>query len=73
MALASLPAFDLNSSVRHKIDLIEAGTLRPDKREGIAHVRWFPIPHALDRIHRDRVRGIAQHASTLLQHTPAAH
>jgi len=46
----------------------EAGTLRPDKREGIAHLRWFPVPHALVRIHRARVREIAQHASTLLQH-----
>jgi 8-oxo-dGTP diphosphatase len=46
----------------------ETGTLRPDKREGIAQVRWFAVPRALNRIHRDRVREIAQHASTLLQH-----
>ena len=46
----------------------EVGTLRPDKREGIARVRWFPVPHALDRIHRERVREVAHHASTLLQH-----
>ncbi|HEU5102410.1 MAG TPA: NUDIX domain-containing protein [Roseiflexaceae bacterium] len=45
----------------------EAGRLRPDKRERIARLRWFPIPHALDHIHRDRVREVAQHASTLLQ------
>jgi len=50
----------------------EDGTLRPDKREGIAHVRWFPIPHALDRIHRDRVRDVARHASMLLQHATLA-
>ena len=47
----------------------EAGTLRPDKREGIARLRWFPIPHALARIQRDRVREVAHHASALLQHT----
>ena len=46
----------------------EGGTPHPDKREGIARVRWFPVSHALDRIHRDRVRGVAHHASTLLQH-----
>jgi 8-oxo-dGTP diphosphatase len=51
----------------------EAGTLRPDKRERIARLRWFPIPHALDRIHRDRVRQVAHHASTLLQHATVAH
>jgi 8-oxo-dGTP diphosphatase len=49
----------------------EAGTPRPDTREGIAQVRWFSVPHALDRIHRDRVREIAQHASTLLQYARA--
>ena len=46
----------------------EAGTLRPDRHEGIVQVRWFPIPHALNRIQRERVREIAHHASTLLQH-----
>ena len=47
----------------------EAGTLRPDKREGIARLRWFPIPDALARIQRDRVREVAHQASALLQHT----
>jgi 8-oxo-dGTP diphosphatase len=51
----------------------EAGTLRPDKREGIARIRWFPMPHALDRIHRDRVREVAHHASTLLQQANVEH
>jgi 8-oxo-dGTP diphosphatase len=46
----------------------ESGTLRPDKRKGIAQVRWFAVAHALDRIHRDRVREVAQYASTLLQY-----
>ena len=50
----------------------EAGTLRPDKREGIAQVRWFPVPHALDRIGRQRVREVAHHASTLLQQATLA-
>ena len=45
----------------------EAGTLRPGKREGIARVRWFPVPRALDRIQRQRVREVAYHATTLLQ------
>jgi 8-oxo-dGTP diphosphatase len=45
----------------------EAGTPRPDKREGIVRIRWFAVPHALDRIRRDRVREVAHHASTLLQ------
>jgi ADP-ribose pyrophosphatase YjhB (NUDIX family) len=51
----------------------QAGTLRPDKREGIARLRWFAVPHALDRIHRDRVREVAHHASTLLQHITVEH
>jgi 8-oxo-dGTP diphosphatase len=46
----------------------EDGTLRPDKREGIERVRWFPIPRALDRIHRHRVWDVAHHASTILQY-----
>ena len=50
----------------------EAGTPRPDKREGIVRIRWFSVPHALDCIHRERVRMVAHCASTLLQHaTPA--
>ena len=49
----------------------ESGTLRPDKREGIARVRWFALAHALDRIQRDRVREVAQYASTLLQRATA--
>jgi 8-oxo-dGTP diphosphatase len=47
--------------------------LCPDKREGIARVRWFPVPHALDRNHRQRVRNVAHHASTLLQHATIEH
>ncbi len=46
----------------------EAGMIRPDKREGSVRMRWFPIPYALDRIHRDRVREVVLHASRLLQH-----
>ncbi len=46
----------------------EDGRPRPDKREGIAQVRWFPVPRALDCIHRERVREVAHHASTLLEH-----
>ncbi|HEU5100135.1 MAG TPA: NUDIX domain-containing protein [Roseiflexaceae bacterium] len=46
----------------------ETGTLRPDKREGIMRIRWFPILHALDRIRRERVREVVHHASVLLQH-----
>jgi 8-oxo-dGTP pyrophosphatase MutT (NUDIX family) len=46
----------------------QAGTPRPDKREGIARVRWFSLPHALDRIRRERVREVAHHASMLLEH-----
>ena len=50
----------------------DAGPLRPDKREGIAQIRWFPVPHALDRIRRERVRDVVHHASTLLQHAAVA-
>jgi 8-oxo-dGTP diphosphatase len=61
-----------HGQARHKVVMYylfraEAGTLRPDKREGIVRIRWFPVPHALDRIRRDRVREIAHQASTLLQ------
>ena len=51
----------------------EAGTLRPDKHEGIVQVRWFPLRYALDRIYRERVREIAYHAATLLQHAALVH
>ena len=51
----------------------ESGTLRPDKREGIAQVCWFPMPHAIDRIHLQRVREVAHHASTLLQRAAIEH
>lgn len=43
------------------------GTLRPDKHERIAKVRWFPIDKALGRIRRKRVRTVAQHAALALQ------
>jgi hypothetical protein len=44
------------------------GTLRPGEREGIERVCWFPIPSALDHIHRHRVRQVADQASRLLEY-----
>lgn len=44
------------------------GTLRPDEREGIERVCWFPIPSALDQIHRHRVREVAAQATRILQY-----
>lgn len=42
------------------------GVLRPSKKEQIEKARWFPIPAALQRIGRLRVRAIAEQATRLL-------
>jgi 8-oxo-dGTP diphosphatase len=42
------------------------GVLRPDRKERIEKVRWFPIPAALRRIGRPRVRAVAEQATRLL-------
>jgi 8-oxo-dGTP pyrophosphatase MutT (NUDIX family) len=47
------------------------GVLRPDKTEQIEKVRWFPIPAALRRIGRRRIRAVAEHAARLLE--PVVH
>jgi 8-oxo-dGTP diphosphatase len=39
---------------------------RPDAREGIKFVRWFPIRVALRRIRRSRVRAVARAARSML-------
>jgi len=43
-----------------------AGKPRPDARERITHVRWFPIDVALRRIHRERIRDIVRLAQGML-------
>jgi len=43
-----------------------AGTPRPDARERITHVRWFPIDVALQRIRRQRIRDIVSAAQSML-------
>lgn len=50
------------------------GQLRPDKKERIVRVKWFPIDEALRRVKRARVRHILQQAVALLEGTgPAPH
>jgi len=43
-----------------------AGKPRPDARERITHVRWFPVDVALRRIRRDRIRDIVHRAQGML-------
>jgi len=43
-----------------------AGKPRPDSRERITHVRWFPIDVALRRIPRQRIRDIVRAAQAML-------
>lgn len=43
------------------------GRLRPDKKEQIERVKWFPLPAALRRIKRGRVRAMARQAGEILR------
>lgn len=43
-----------------------AGELRPGAAEGIAEVRWMPLPRALKRIGRPRIRAVVRAALTLV-------
>ncbi len=43
------------------------GHPRPDPRERIMHVRWFPIGVALQRIHRKRIQDIVREAQVILE------
>lgn len=42
------------------------GDLRPGLAEGIVEVRWMPVPRALKRIGRPRVRAVVRAALTLI-------
>jgi 8-oxo-dGTP diphosphatase len=42
------------------------GTLRPDPRERIERVAWMPVPRALNRIRRARLRTLIRAALTML-------
>lgn len=42
------------------------GTLSPGVAEGIAEVCWMPIPRALKRIGRPRIRAVVRAALTLI-------
>jgi 8-oxo-dGTP diphosphatase len=58
-------------SVHNKVVLYyllraSGGILRPEKKERIVSVRWFPTHTALRRIHRPHVRAVAQQAIRLL-------
>lgn len=44
----------------------QGGELSPSEREQIEKLRWFSFPAALKRIHRGRVRKVAQHAGKML-------
>jgi 8-oxo-dGTP diphosphatase len=43
------------------------GVLRPDTKEQIEKVRWFPLRAALRRIGRSRVRAVAEQAARLFE------
>src|SRR5262245_8848999 len=53
--------------VTYYIVLAEDGMIRPDQKEGIEFVRWFPFQAALRRIHRTRIRAVARAARALLE------
>lgn len=42
------------------------GEIRPGTREGITAVRWMPVPRALKRIGRPRIRAVVRAALTML-------
>jgi 8-oxo-dGTP pyrophosphatase MutT (NUDIX family) len=42
------------------------GALRPGVEEGIEEARWVPVPQALKRIGRPRVRAVLRSALTML-------
>lgn len=44
----------------------ENGQPRPQSKERIARVRWFPIAAALRRIHRERIRAVVRDARAML-------
>ena len=44
---------------------VSGGVLRPDTKEQIEKVRWFPLRAALRRIGRPRVRAVAEQAARL--------
>lgn len=46
----------------------EAGRPRPQAKERILRVRWFPVGAALRRIRRKRIRNIVRAARALLAH-----
>jgi 8-oxo-dGTP pyrophosphatase MutT (NUDIX family) len=55
-----------NKVVRYYLLRANGGILRPEKKEGIVGVRWFPKRAALRRLHGPHVRAVAQQAICLL-------
>jgi 8-oxo-dGTP pyrophosphatase MutT (NUDIX family) len=49
----------------------EAGRPRPQAKERIVRVRWFPVGAALRRIRRKRIRNVVRAARALLNGTAA--
>lgn len=47
------------------------GQLRPDKKERIVRVKWFPLEEAQRRVKRARVRHILEQAVALLEQAEA--
>jgi 8-oxo-dGTP diphosphatase len=43
------------------------GRLRPQAKEHIERVRWFPVDVALRRIRRERIRSVVRQAQTMLE------
>lgn len=48
------------------------GQLRPDKKERIVRVKWFPLEEAVRRVKRARVRSILQQAAALFERAERA-
>jgi 8-oxo-dGTP diphosphatase len=54
-------------SVTYYLMRASRGRLRPQAKERIERVRWFPIDAALRRIRRERIRGVVHVAQAMLE------
>jgi 8-oxo-dGTP pyrophosphatase MutT (NUDIX family) len=53
-------------SVIYYLVWADKGELRPGSQEGIEQVAWMPIPRALKRIGRPRIRAVLRSALTMV-------
>lgn len=59
-----------HKTVTYYLVRANGGRPRPDARERIVHVRWFPVGAALERIHRKRIQDIVRDAQAILESRP---